>query len=70
VKALRAIRAYLASRVEAFEKAFDIRDVFVFGGLAMLWYGLWSFTHWVGWTATGAVTMALGLGWLFRRPVK
>lgn len=48
----------------------DIRDVFVFGGLVMLGYGLYLFEPWTAYVVTGALLMLLGLGWLFRRPKK
>jgi len=64
------IKSFFASLASAVKKAIDVRDVFVFGGLVSLSYGLWSFIPWVGWSVSGAVMMALGLGWLFRRPDK
>ena len=42
--------------------AFDIRDLFVFGGLAMMGYGLYLFKPWVAFTVTGAIFCWLGLG--------
>ena len=68
VKITERLRSLIASRIEAIKKAFDIRDVFIFGGLAMLGYGLWLFAPWIGYAVTGIAMMALGLGWLFRRP--
>ena len=48
----------ISSRVKS---AFDIRDLFVFGGLAMMGYGLYLLKPWLGWAATGAVLVSLGL---------
>ena len=42
--------------------AFNLRDVFVFGGLAMMGYGLYLFKPWVAFTVTGAILCWLGLG--------
>lgn len=42
--------------------AFDIRDVFVFGGLALLWYGLHLLAPWAAFTVVGIVLLLLGLG--------
>ena len=39
----------------------DIRDVFVFGGLAIMSYGLYLFKPWVAYTVSGMILMALGL---------
>ena len=47
---------------------FDIRDIFVFGGLGLIWYGLHLFLPWVAWTASGIILMLIGL--FFGRPAK
>lgn len=60
------IRAFIASLLSAAVKAFDVRDVLVFGGLGLLGYGLWLFRPWVGFSVAGLVLMLLGLGWLTR----
>ncbi|MDD5775515.1 MAG: hypothetical protein PHS64_06215 [Candidatus Omnitrophica bacterium] len=60
MKALRAIRAYLVSRVEAFKKAFDIRDVFFIFGLCLFGYGLWLLRPWLGFAAAGFMLMLTG----------
>lgn len=44
----------------------SIQDLFVFGGLFFLGYGLSMFRPWVGVSVSGALLMALGLGWLTR----
>lgn len=43
--------------------AFDIRDCLVFGGVAMLGYGLWLLRPWLGWAASGLILFTLGLLW-------
>lgn len=52
------------------KSSIDIRDIFVFGGLSFMGYGLGMYRPWVGVSVTGATLMALGLGWLTRGPVK
>ena len=38
-----------------------IPDVFLFGGLALLGYGLFLFSPWVAFTTCGGLLMAIGL---------
>ncbi len=52
--------AALASGIFAFWKAFDIRDIFVFGGLGMLGYGLYEYQPWVSFSVCGALLMIIG----------
>lgn len=56
--------------LKTIKNAADIRDLFVFGGLSMLGCGLGMVRPWIGVAVTGALLMALGLGWLTRRPGK
>jgi len=42
-------------------KAVDIRDFFVFGGLALLGYGLWMIKPYLGLISTGSILMCFGL---------
>ena len=58
--------AALVSGIFAFWKAFDVRDLLVYGGLLCIGYGLYQLFPWLGWTAFGLGSMLLGLGWLFR----
>jgi len=44
----------------------SLRDIFVFGGLALLGYGLYQFIPWVSLSVCGLLLMLLGLGWLDR----
>jgi len=44
----------------AIKSGFDIRDIFLFGGLAMMGYGLYLLRPWLGWAAAGAILMAIG----------
>jgi len=46
----------------------DTRDFCVFGGLAAVTYGLYSFEPWVGFSSAGAIAMVIGL--FFGRSVK
>lgn len=49
------------SWVSALWKAVDIQDFFIFGGLALLGYGLWMLYPWLGFTVPGAILMCFGL---------
>ncbi len=40
--------------------AIDIRDVLLFGGLAMLGYGLHLFHPWIAFSVCGVLLMAIG----------
>jgi len=67
------IKKFLTSTMSLVVTAYsavDMRDVFVFGGLSMLGYGLSMFQPWVGISVSGALLMALGLGFLTRGPAK
>ena len=39
----------------------DLRDCFIFGGLALMGYGLYQFIPWVAFTVCGAVLLAIGI---------
>jgi hypothetical protein len=52
--------AALVSGLFAFWKAFDIRDVFLFGGLGMLGYGLYLYQPWIAFSTSGALLMIIG----------
>jgi hypothetical protein len=41
--------------------AFDIRDVFVFGGAACIFYGLHLYSDVLAWTVIGCMFIALGM---------
>ncbi|MEN6465651.1 MAG: hypothetical protein ABFD62_10775 [Syntrophaceae bacterium] len=58
------------NRKENREYRVDVRDLLIFGGMFSIGYGLWSLYPWLGFTVFGFVSMALGLGWLFRIPRK
>jgi hypothetical protein len=40
---------------------FDLRDVFAFGGLALMGYGLYLFQPWIAYAICGAALSAIGL---------
>lgn len=50
----------LFGKIKAFF-TIDLRDIFVFGGLAIMSYGLYLFRPWVAYTIGGLILMALGL---------
>lgn len=50
----------LRSLMSRLATALDIRDFFVFGGLALLGYGLWLLRPWLGFAASGFLLMLIG----------
>lgn len=60
-KALRQFGAKIASLVSMLVAAFDVRDVFVFGGLLLVWHGLYLWIPWISFVAVGILVMLLGL---------
>ncbi len=52
-------RAGLLGRLRALLP--DFRDLHVYGGGLLAGYGLWSWHHWLGYAAGGALLVALGL---------
>ena len=54
-------RQAIASRFDAARAAFDIRDVLLFGGLAMLGYGLYRYRPWVAFAVCGGLLMLIGV---------
>jgi hypothetical protein len=53
---------YLRTHAANLTKAFDLRDLFVFGGIAMMGYGLWLYQPWIAFTVCGATIFRLGFG--------
>lgn len=51
----------LVSLAGAVKSAIGIRDIFVFGGMGMLGYGLYLFKPWVCFVVCGSLLMAIGL---------
>lgn len=39
----------------------DLRDLFVFGGLSLVFYGTYQALPWLSFVVTGAILLALGL---------
>jgi hypothetical protein len=40
----------------------DIQDIFVFGGIIIVWYGVHMKCPWISWVILGTLMMAMGLG--------
>lgn len=55
------LRAVLSVRVSALWKAFDRRDIFFFGGLLMLGYGLYITSPAVAYSVCGGILLVVGL---------
>jgi len=59
--AIIRVRKISFSWVAALVKAVDIRDFFIFGGLALLGYGLYLLRPWLGFAVIGLILLCLGL---------
>jgi hypothetical protein len=46
--------------IKSIQKGLDIKDFLVFGGLAILGYGLWLKAPWLGFSVVGASLMLIG----------
>lgn len=53
---------FLSFAVSTMWDAFDVRIVFFFGGLGLLFYGLFLYLPWVSFSVCGVILMATG--WL------
>ncbi len=51
----------IKSRFEAVLSAFDVRDFFVFLGIASLFYGFYLFKPCLGFVSAGAILLYMGL---------
>lgn len=70
LKALgRFLRFVALSLVDVVKTTFGIRDIFIFGGISMLGYGLHLYLHWLGFAISGGILLLLGLGWITRIPI-
>jgi len=63
VKIIRKIGRFIKSLVQGLWSAFELRDIFVFGGLYSLGYGLWLLHPWLGFAVSGLLLFLLGLLW-------
>ena len=61
---------YLRTAGLTIGKLVDLRDGFVFGGIAMMGYGLWLYRPWIAFAVCGAVIFRIGFGPFFvvKRP--
>lgn len=60
LKRLSRVSDAIASWIGAAYRAFDVRDVLVFGGLGILAYGLHLFRPWLAFTVCGVLLMTIG----------
>lgn len=51
----------LKTHINLIKKTFDRRDLFVFGGLAMLFYGFYLYSPAVAFSVCGGILLAIGL---------
>jgi hypothetical protein len=63
VKTIRKIGNFIKSLFKGLWNAFELRDIFVFGGLFSLGYGLWLLRPWLGFAVPGLLLFVLGLLW-------
>jgi hypothetical protein len=58
---IRRIGTFFSSLFKELWNAFDIRDIFVFGGLGMLGYGLYlKWGQWLAFMVCGVLFMIIG----------
>ena len=50
----------IKSWVTRAQHVFDARDVFVFGGIALMGYGLFLLRPWLGYSVAGLLLMIIG----------
>ena len=60
-KFISSIGVTVGDAISAVWKAVDLRDAFVFGGLAVMGYGLYQYRPWVAFTVCGAILLAIGI---------
>ena len=61
VKIIKKIGNFIKSLFKGLWNAFDIRDIFVFGGLGMLGYGLYlKWGQWLAFMVCGVLLMTIG----------
>ena len=61
MKIIKKIGNFIKSLSKGLWNAFDIRDVFVFGGVAMLGYGLYlRWGEWLAFMVCGILLMIIG----------
>lgn len=56
---IRRASSFITSRIDALFAGFDLRDVFLFGGLSLLTYGLYLYRPWVGFAICGLLLMLI-----------
>jgi hypothetical protein len=52
------------NKISKITSIFGLRDLFVFGGLGLVGYGIWQVNQWLAFVVCGAILMLLGLGLL------
>lgn len=48
---------------DAIRNGIDVRDIFVFGGLGILTYGLYLYSPWISFVVCGILLMMIGIFW-------
>lgn len=67
--AIKSTVKSLLSRICGLPGLFDARDCFVFGGLALVGYGLWMLAPWAGFAVPGGIMLLIGL-FVGKRPTQ
>jgi hypothetical protein len=57
---LHKSKRFLSTLTESISSGFDIRDIFIFGWMAMLFYGLNIQWPWIAFTVCGVLLMLIG----------
>lgn len=57
---IRKLADSCTTLIKSIQKGLDIKDFLVFGGLAILGYGLWLKAPWLGFSVVGASLMLIG----------
>jgi len=57
---LHKFKRFLSTSAQSVKKGFGIRDIFISGGMAMLFYGLYIWIPWVAFSVCGTLLMTMG----------
>ena len=58
---MNKFKQFCTSLIITAKKEFDIRDLFVFGGLFLMGYGLFLLRPWLGFAVSGFILVIIGL---------
>ena len=64
MKFFRRVGLRLQSLISMVKELIDLRDIFVFCGVYMIFHGLHQWIPWIAFSFTGLLLMLIGLGWI------